>query len=531
MSLIFTYIILFNIFIFVQTKGMELTTKYFSFKTTKFDKKTKSSQNDSVNKSYSPSTIQFSETLSDILKENKYGTGLDTMLYFFNNVSEINSLITYIAQKCADIPVRHVRYTSNGKEKDLGRTDFIKLLEKPNHLQHGRTFIINAISSYLVYGFIPINKIVPIGWDNPTELFMFNGNDFYLIPERSINMYGLPPSGDDWRTNKIIKYRWFNDAKQYDFDPSQIILINDSNLSFKNGAYLKGQSRLYSAIRSVKTLSYIYDTVNALIANKGAEGIVTKKSRAGEIDTGWDPEDQKRIEDKLYSYGTTDGRRPIGVSSKDLGFLRLSVPVSEFMPIELKQHEFRTLATALLFPSVLLNDKEGSIYNNVALAQKAFYTDCLMPINNLYYSCLSSGFGLNNNSEALKPDYSEVECLQADKKLLTEIEKLSDETIRARFDNNEITLNEKLIAQSLQPVENGNYLKRDLGEEQITLSEKIGTNGTQSMQSIITDTTMSNNQKKWALIYLFGLDETQANNLTQNDSQIENNGGKENVTE
>jgi len=334
----------------------------FSLKVGK-DKNATEKQGRLVNKSAFPVDQNAVPTQPDSFYTSLVNLGqlqnsLDLLLYFFNNVSEINAIITYIAQKGADIPVRHVKILGNGKEKDLGETELLRTLKNPNNLSNGRVHFINCISSYFVYGFIPINKVVPIGWNNPTQFYLLPGNSFYPIPEKSVNIYGLPAYGADFRSNPIVKYRMFIDQKPYDLLPEEIILINDSNLSFANGSYLTGQSRLYSAIRSIKTLDYIYDTLNTLIANKGAAGFLTKRSKAGEQDPMWwnDSDDQKNVMNKLYSYGTTGGRKPIGVSTADLGFVRLSVPVSEFMPIEIKQHEFRTLATALIFPSVLLND-------------------------------------------------------------------------------------------------------------------------------------------------------------------------------
>jgi hypothetical protein len=59
-------------------------------------------------------------------------------------------------------------------------------------------------------------------------------------------------------------------------------------------------------------------------------------------------------------------------------------------------------------------------------------------------------------------------------------------------------------------------ISNELTDETTTLAEKIGVGATQSLQSILADPYMSNEQKKWALIYLFGLDEDKAINLTTN---------------
>jgi hypothetical protein len=437
---------------------MEFKSRFLSFRTGK-DSQITTKAGPPPNK-----IAQVDDFVTQIINTIPFGSfnnNRDTLLYFFNNVSEINGLVTYIAQKCADIPVKHVKVLGNKKEKEIKDSEILKLIKKPNQFNHGRQYLINCFSSYLVFGTIPINKIKSIGWGYK-ELYLFPGNQFYPIPLKSINQYGQPQTGVDWRFNPIVKYRLFIDSIPKDFLPEDVMVINDSNLSFANGQYMTGQSRLASAIRSIKTLSYIYDTVNTLIAGKGAEGIVVNRLKSGQADTGWDPVDKKQVETTLYSYGLTDGRRPIAVTEKDLGFVRISVPIGDFMPIEIKQHEFRTLATALLFPSVLLNDKEGSIYNNVVLAQKAFYTDCAQPIVNQFWEAKSHELGLTEIGEALRPDYSEIECLQADKKLQAETNKINDEVWINRYNNNLCTLNQMLSALGMPEQTDGNKYKKEI---------------------------------------------------------------------
>jgi hypothetical protein len=455
---------------------MELKTKYFSFKTSAKEHK-EVTKSDYTSTSKLPD--EFFTYITNSIFTNNINNQRDLLLYFFNNVSEVNAIVTYIAQKCADIPVRHVKLQTNGKEKDLKETDLIKLLKKPNHLNEGREFRINCFSSFFVHGFIPLNLVRPIGWDMPLEMYLFPGNQFYPILEKSTNEYGLPVSGVDFRLNKIKLYRLFIDNIAFNFTPDQILLINDSNLSFINGSYLTGQSRLYSAIRSIKSLSYIYDTINTLIAGKGAEGVLFKRSKVGEADTGWDPDDKKEVEKKLYSYGLTGNKMPIAVTEKDLGFLRLSVPISDFMPIELKEHEFRSLCTALIFPSQLLNDTKASTYNNLKEAEKAFYVNCAMPVVNGYYEGLSNKCGLTAIGEKLSPDYSEIECLQTDKKIKADTDKANDEVWINRYDKNLCTKNEMLIAIGLETMTDGNKYKKELEsdvEPIVPIDENINQN-------------------------------------------------------
>ena len=455
---------------------MKFTSKYFSFETTS---KSSKYQNKSSGSGINDYSLKDKINISNV--QNIYSSNnRNTLLYFFENVTELNAPITYIGQKCSDISIKHVRYQSNGKEKDLGITEYTQLLNNPNQFDTGRTIHMNAISSYLVYGDICLNKLIPSGFGVPSKLYLLPGNTTYPIPKYSFGLYGRPEPGTDFRINDIIKYRLQLDHKFFDYDSEEIIFLKDSNLSFSNGENMRGKSRLYSAIRSIKTLSYIYDLCNTLIAHKGAEGFISKITRPGDADPAWDPEDRQNIEDKLYSYSAID--RPIGVSTKELKFLRTSVPISEFMPIELKEHEFRTICTALLFPSVLLNDRAQSIFNSIPSAEKAFYTDCAIPVNNAYLQALTNGMGLNLKNEALVADYSEIESLQKDKVSRANVNNINNNVCKELWESNLITKNEwfSMLGMPLKSDPNFNKLKSELTKDEV----KIINNN----QNAITDT-------------------------------------------
>lgn len=74
----------------------------------------------------------------------------------------------------------------------------------------------------------------------------------------------------------------------------------------------------------------------------------------------------------------------------------------------------------------------------------------------------------------------------------------------------------EVIKKSLQDyaIKRQEAISNEVTNETITISEKIGVGGTQSLQAILSDFNMSDDQKKWSLVYLFGLTEEMANKLT-----------------
>jgi hypothetical protein len=153
-------------------------------------------------------------------------------------------------------------------------------------------------------------------------------------------------------------------------------------------------------------------------------------------------------------------------------------------------------------------------FANMQTAQRLLYQNIVMPLVNSFYEGLSQAFGLDKLNQEIEVCWDEVEALKEDGKAVADAQKAQDELARARYDANEITLNDKLGSMGLPEVANGNSYKSDIPTSMETLAQKIGVGGTQALQSILADFNMSSEQKYYSLIYLFGLDETQAKNLS-----------------
>lgn len=82
--------------------------------------------------------------------------------------------------------------------------------------------------------------------------------------------------------------------------------------------------------------------------------------------------------------------------------------------INMAEHGLRVFCNILQVPSQLFNDTKGSTYNNQLQAEKAMYTNRLIP--DVVQFCAGFDKILKAYGDYwLKPDYSEVECLQENK--------------------------------------------------------------------------------------------------------------------
>lgn len=384
---------------------------------------------------YEQLPIDFIQNYLNTATVKQYNS--NALQWMYDNVGEISSIIRYIAEKFAELPIKHVRISPDGTEKDLGETDLIKLLRKPNQFDNQKVFTENLVISLLVHGNVPINPLKATGFKQPTSLYLLPSVDVYAIPQYSDGMFGIPTPTVDFRMNPVTHYNFMVSGVPKRIEVDSMIYIKGNNINYEGGGWMYGQSKVYSASRSVETLSLIYDVINAVLSSP--LGYVKRNSKSGEsIDpyASFGDDDKKDAERRINSdkygknvYGTKSGKYSRFVTRADLGYVSMVEDLKKFVPVELKESEFETLCNIFYaIPTQIFNSKNASTYDNMTLADKAFYTKCLMPINSTIYGGISQGFGLTQRGELLKADFSKVECLQADKKLHAEVKQIEVET-------------------------------------------------------------------------------------------------------
>lgn len=432
----------------------------------------------------------------------------DVLLMLYEGVSQLNYVINYIAKKANEIPYVHYKIDPDGKKIPLGETDAIKFIDSIN--------IQDVVVQFLIHGNAFIQKKLTPGFKFPTSGIIHPSNRIYVIPANSIDQYGTPNTTIDVFENPIVRFSKQIDSgliKNYQLD--EIIHIKDVQANLRGKDYYYGSSRLFAAVDTSNTLKYLAETINTILNAKGALGFISRNSKANELDplAMKDPVDaaEKRINE---DFGTTGGRRAVMATVADLKWNRMDSPMSEFMPVELSSYEFEQICNQLGgVPAMLFNGKTNASYNNMREAKASFFTNCLSPILTHIFAEISKDLNITQKNEWIEPDFSNIEELQKDKKTEFEAAKVEDEVIRARFDNNEITFNEKLAALGLQPISNADYRKSELPQTIQPLAEKIGIGGTGAFRDILSDINLSPDQKYYSLVYLFGLDESQAKNL------------------
>lgn len=395
---------------------------------------------------------QFANTFNYGTSSRKYND--DVFLLLYDSTPQLSAIINYIATKAAEIPVRHMRFDKNGEKMDLGETELLKLLQTPNEIDNETKFKQDLLMNILVFGNAPISKMSTPGFNIATKIYNEPANRIFAIPQHSIDMYGNPNNAYDNHLNPVIKYKkLLGNGAMTDIEKENMIYIRDLNPSKIGRDYYYGQSRIYAATRTIDVIGNIYDTINTVLANRGALGFIKRNVKANEVDPGMYQAEIERLE-KEYTqkYGVKGSQIAMMMTFSDLSFERISMPINEFQPIELTAQEFDTLCNQMWgFPSALLNSKAASTYNNVTQLERAFYVNTLKPLLTLAYNGLSDGLGISKNNEWLVPDFSGVECLQESQKVMAE------------------AINEKMLY--LEKLQSGGYITKNKVLSEIGFNE------------------------------------------------------------
>lgn len=364
-----------------------------------------------------------------------------TLLELFTNVGEVNGIISHLARVASNVELKHVQVQGNGKEKEVKNSEIIKLLANPNPLKGGQILLQEVYASFFVFGNVYLNAFKPIGFKQPTKLYQLPSTDTFAIPERSQDEYGTPMFGSDFRYNPIAKYNFFIDSTPKSIVLEEIIHIKDTNLSVSGANAYYGKSMLFSAIANCETLKYLYETINTILSKRGALGFIKKNNRAGEMATTLSEKEISQIINTLNKrYGVTGGRQPIGVVNTDLSYQRIDAPISEFIPIELKADMVKTLCRVLgNLPVQLFSSEAASTYNNMREAEKQMYQGAIMPTIELFCSEITKYFKLDELGQKIVPNYDDIDCLQEDKKVTADTEKVVNENYKFLLDAGLIT--------------------------------------------------------------------------------------------
>jgi HK97 family phage portal protein len=206
-------------------------------------------------------------------------------------------------------------------------------------------------------------------------------------------------------------------------DLTHVRYFNPSYTSVKESLY--GLSPIKVAATVVQNGIDRWDANSSLLQNRGALGIITDKS-----DRPMSPKQaeqaQEAVDERIS--GINKQGKTI-VTNKDLNFIQLAMSPEDLKLIEMGVVNLRSICNVYNLDSSLFNDPDNKTYSNRTEAEKAMYTNCIMPLSNKLAENLTNFLCKNHfpgRKVRMRQDFKDVPVLQND------FEKLSKPYIELR---------------------------------------------------------------------------------------------------
>lgn len=352
---------------------------------------------------------------------------------------DVYSIIRKIVDVLKSNPWIVEKQLSKGTWKELKDTPIHQLMDQPNKTK-GYTWddIEEMIAIYLlVTGNTYIKGTKAIGFEEISELeilptngiVIINPNLNYFNPKYEyIFNYGV--------TSKIFKQDELKHIKY--FNP---------NLA----TFQYGLSPLQVAANAIQVGNERWTADASILGNRAVAGMVTDKSNVPMTE-----EEAKRVgEETRKRMGGATKFGQIMVTNKDLSYIPLGLSPEDLQLLEKGKVTTRALCNVLGLDSSLFNDPDNKTYNNRKEAEKAMYTNCIIPLSVKISEALSQYICPTfypDQVVRMRQDFSGVECLQGNLKEESEIKRNDVNTILRQFKGGFIKYNDGLEMLGLSRV-------------------------------------------------------------------------------
>ena len=330
---------------------------------------------------------------------------------------DVFSIVSKIVKVSTSIPWIVERQQGDEWEEIEG-TPIHELLENPNPLKNYTwddlqemylTYLLVAGNSYMVGE----SGLVGSRFDSldvlPSQNVTIQSTENFFMPDPIYN-FNIGTVNENYEKSQIEHLRFFNPGYQS---------VQDS---------LLGLSMIQVAAKAVKVGNDRWDADAVLLENRGAIGIVTDKSNRP-----MDPKEAARVQSSFQN--RAGGTRNFGktlVVNKDLNFIKLAMSSQDLQLIEKGVVTLRSICNVFGLDSSLFNDPANKTYNNRLEAEKALFTNVIIPLSNKIAQAHTQYIAKNlmpGQPVRMRQDFKKVEALQKDKQAEAQKDKIEMEGI------------------------------------------------------------------------------------------------------
>ena len=321
---------------------------------------------------------------------------------------DVYSIVSYIARNAASLKWHVKEYFQDGSHEIVYDSALNKILEKPNTNQTWTEFMEEHYIYRLLTGDSYIHGIRPEGFDYFAELKNLM-SQYVEIKTPNGNPYSDEVVGYAYLQQFITTY--MPDEILHTFYP------NPADTQPK----LYGLSPLEATLKVWKTSNERWNASAHVLKNRGVSGILTDNS-----DRPMTPEQAKKMQEQANTrLGGSQKFGQVMVSNQKLDFIKMGLSPQDMELLDLGVVSLRALCNAYHVDSSMFNDPANKTYNNRKEAQKAMWTDAILPevykTENAMNEWLVKPIAeFENRNLKLVPELSNIEPLQQDLELLAD---------------------------------------------------------------------------------------------------------------
>ena len=338
-----------------------------------------------------------------------WGNKADTLIKegYSENV-DIYSIIKRIVDISKSVPWVIEKKRSDGTWKKLNDTSLHELIDEPN-VTKGYTW--NDIEEQSLLYLLITGNVYMVG---NTQFNSSLIQELDILPSSAINIY-----------NRNLNF--FSPQLEYQFNfggTSRVYTQKElKHIKFYNPnlqTYDYGLSPVQVAAYVVKVGNERWIADASILSNKGVAGLISDSSVVPM--TG---DEANKVDDALRKrMGGAHNFGRVITTNKKLEYIQIGMSPSDMQLLEKGIVTTRTLCNVFGLDAKLFNDHAASTYNNSVEAQKNMYTNCIMPLSDKMAEAYTQYLCTNHfpgQQVRMRQDFSQVECLQENKKDLADM--------------------------------------------------------------------------------------------------------------
>lgn len=321
---------------------------------------------------------------------------------------DVYAVVKKILDNSKSVPWIVEKKLANGSWKILENTTLHELMDAPNDSK-GYTW--NDIEEQtLLYLLITGNTYLVGNTQFNSSLI----EELDILPTQAVNI--VNKNSDYFMPQIEYQFSYGSSAKIYSKKELCHVKFFNPNLE----RYYYGLSPIQVAADVVQVGNERWRADASILANRGVSGIVGDKSTLPMT-----PTEAEIVDNSLKKrIGGADKFGGIIVSNKDLTYTSISMTSADLELLKKGVVTLRTLCNVLGLDSGLFNDPETQKYSNRVEAQKALYTNCIIPLSDKMSEAYTKFLCPNHfpgQNVRMRQDFTQIECLQDNLKEKSEI--------------------------------------------------------------------------------------------------------------